>query len=814
MPMDAVTEAEALFERSRGKDISTIKNEYLALIKRHSLLPLLKNERQVEYFAATVHFTIKRRIPWDAHTTESFQDLFKKPGDPSLLDLARPWPLSKHYADTVWVISHPDVLSAAMKRQVKPPVLHRGTTLQWMCREMIPAQVMLLCGKSGGGKTLLAVSLALGIGRSMDRFTLPDGLKADALVVYCRAVDVFTGEPPSDENKRSDWALGCIVDYVRSLVPAANRVRPLSCPGKPPIVLVVDEAGGYVAAVRGLCDALFRICERLTTDFFDGCPVYLVAVGTGSEGAPPASGSMPDTCRVVRVDAPVWADLEAELEQQGYGPAVRALREPHPTMRLADAMTTNPRAAVLLFDALPVYVDMLAVDRSEASPDALVDACAVAAHAAMGGFKSKNDSLERLTLRGLRLKVMEAIAAQFRKGDLEEEQYKELCVDLGLLQDRAERVRTFDPALHEKLPAQPRSAGEWCVVLRRAYKGRRYAVDPAVVAMLQLAMGHRETGGSGSFDLLVGEFFAAALFYARHIVKGGFDQSTVEVPEMPAGWQLALNGPLLELLGRQGVRHVHKLRCEHRVMPYVPATAVEDASPAEAQIRDIMHPVTAGAPTAAAVAINAAEAPFAAVMVVAPTLLVLCQAKSYGDARLEEYQVYEELHKMGHRGALSRLAGMLAAARAMTDVEHNSVLEELQQLVGSGGSLSLALPKEAFDLLRGDADAAITAAVGAVPTLEERINGPNAAHAALATLPSDEKRQVLYIVCAAGKPPAAVRKHPSLEDVQLLWVREGATGFASLYPYVVYPTLQSPATECDADTCGWHRCEATAASKQ
>ena len=78
---------------------------------------------------------------------------------------------------------------------------------------------------------------------------------------------------------------------------------------------------------------------------------------------------------------------------------------------------------------------------------------------------------------------------------------------------------------------------------------------------------------------------------------------------MPKGWQLALNGPLLELLGQQGVRHVQKMRCEHHVMPYVPATP---ASPAEEEIRNILAHVKSKESTAAAVvAINAAEAPFA-----------------------------------------------------------------------------------------------------------------------------------------------------------------------------------------------------------
>ena len=101
---------------------------------------------------------------------------------------------------------------------------------------------------------------------------------------------------------------------------------------------------------------------------------------------------------------------------------VQALREPHhPTMRLANAMTTNARAAVLLFDALPQCLQSHAVDPNEASPEALREVCAVAAHTAMAWFKGKN-ALRPLTPRGLRLRGMEAIAAQFRKGDLEDVQ--------------------------------------------------------------------------------------------------------------------------------------------------------------------------------------------------------------------------------------------------------------------------------------------------------------------------------------------------------------------------------------------------------
>ena len=111
---NALKEAKTLFQKCGGLDIDTIKARYLELIKkRRSLEPLFNSDLELGYFAAAVHGLIERGLPWDEPIKQKFVNLFKKPGAPSLLDLARPWSLSKDSADTVWVISESDVLKSA-----------------------------------------------------------------------------------------------------------------------------------------------------------------------------------------------------------------------------------------------------------------------------------------------------------------------------------------------------------------------------------------------------------------------------------------------------------------------------------------------------------------------------------------------------------------------------------------------------------------------------------------------------------------------------------------------------------------------------
>ena len=476
-PRTALPAAEALFGRAKsvGLDIGTIQRSYLDLIENQSLKPLQKSEPEVGYFAAAVKNKIEEGTPWNEHTKQQFLGLFKKPQDLSLLDLSQSWQLSKDPLETVRVISDPYVFGDLKARHDRslPPRLHRGDALKEARGSLSPSSVVVLCGNSGGGKTITAAALPLAIDD-----------KKGPLLVYCRASDVFPQNIPSDKARRNAVVKRRMLAYAERLVPQTHRRAPPGCTEPALVVLVVDEAGTHAAAVRGLCATVTTLCEDLEAKVFPGCRVRLVVVGTGAEGATLAPGSMPNTYRVVRVRVPAWATLEQNLRVEGLGAVLDELNDAHPTMQLARAMTTNARAAVLFYHVLREWVDMVAFAPTEASRRSVRDMCAAAALRAMRAFVKQN-SLSQLSLRGLRYNLMRAIVTQFYKGDLKTDVRDQLFSVFGLVEDRAERVKKVNRSTEEELQRPTKSVdGGGRIVLKKAYLGQRYAVDPAVLRLI------------------------------------------------------------------------------------------------------------------------------------------------------------------------------------------------------------------------------------------------------------------------------------------------------------------------------------------